>query len=266
MFKTIGIITKPDDNFSSTLATKLTKHLTKLNINVVFYQKDIIVKAKLIIILGGDGTFINTAREFVDYDIPILGVNLGNLGFLTDINIDAMFDAIEDILSGNYNIEQRFMLQCSMIDGSKYCAVNDVVVHRSSSAKMVKVNTYLNDRFVNRGLADGLIISTPTGSTAYALSSGGPIINNGVNAISLVYISPHAMTYRPFIFNANDKIKIDIKEPKNGAKIIIDGQITINVCAGESICVEKYHKKIKLIHPHNYDFFAILRDKLHWTK
>lgn len=265
MFKTLGLITKPNDNISEKVASKLCKFLKSLGVKVVFYQQDIIDSAEIVIVLGGDGTFVGAARNFIDAQIPLLGVNLGRLGFLTDIDAEAMFDTIENVLSGQYNTEERFMLNCRAPSGN-YRALNDVVFHRTSAPRMIHAEVYINDQFVNKGSADGIIVNTPTGSTAYALSSGGPIINTGVNAISLVYISPHAMTYRPFIFSAEDEIRIHLKEPQHGANLIIDGQVSTPIHAGQEVFIKKHDKPLKLIHPQNYDFFSILRSKLHWNK
>jgi NAD+ kinase len=265
MFKMVGLITKPNDPSSEKAANELSTFLDELGVKTLFYQQDIKDSAEIIIVLGGDGTFVNTARTFVDSGIPILGVNLGRLGFLTDIDADKMFESIEDVLAGKFNKEQRFMLECKTPSGT-FVALNDIVVHRGNNPRMINADIYLNDRFVNSGLADGLIVNTPTGSTAYALSSGGPIINIGVQAISLVYISPHAMTYRPFIFSADDEVQIVLNEPHQGANIIFDGQETVPIQANQKIYIKKYKKKLNLIHPYDYDFFDILRTKLHWNK
>ncbi|MBE8189451.1 MAG: NAD kinase [Candidatus Thioglobus sp.] len=266
MFNVVGLITKPNDPTSEEVASKLRKFLKGLGIKVVFYQQDIIDSAEMVIVLGGDGTFVGAARNFVDAEIPLLGVNLGRLGFLTDINADKMFDTIENVLAGQYNTEERFMLTCKTSDGEEHQALNDVVFHRSTAPRMINADVYINGKFVNNGSADGIIVNTPTGSTAYALSSGGPIINTGVDAISLVYISPHAMTYRPFIFNAGDEVRIRLKEPKHGASLIIDGQVSAPIHADKDVFIKKHKKSLKLIHPQDYDFFSILRSKLHWNK
>ncbi len=265
MFKTVGLIIKPNDSTSEQVASKLRKFLKGLGVKVVFYQQDIIDNAEMVIVLGGDGTFVGAARNFVDAEIPLLGVNLGRLGFLTDINADKMFETIESVLAGQYNTEERFMLRCTTPEG-EYCALNDVVFHRSNAPRMINADVYINGKFVNNGSADGIIVNTPTGSTAYALSSGGPIINTGVNAISLVYISPHAMTYRPFIFSADDEVRIRLKEPKHGANLIVDGQVSTPIHADQDVFIKKHDKALKLIHPQDYDFFGILRNKLHWNK
>lgn len=265
MFKTVGLITKPNDNFSNQVAQKLVEFLNKLNVVSLFYQQDIKDSAEMIIVLGGDGTFVGAARAFVNSEIPILGVNLGRLGFLTDIDSQKMFESVESVLNGQYNTETRMMLECS-VNGQKFVALNDIVVHRNNNPRMINADVYLNDIFVNTGSADGLIVNTPTGSTAYALSSGGPIINVGVDVISLVYISPHAMTYRPFIFDADDNVRIRLNEPQQGASIIVDGQVNIDITSGQDIFINKYHKKLHLIHPYDYDFFDILRTKLNWNK
>jgi NAD+ kinase len=265
MFKTVGLVTKPNDPSSEKVASELVPFLKKLGVKTLFYQQDIKENAEMIIVLGGDGTFVGAARNYVDTGIPLLGVNLGRLGFLTDIDADKMFESIEGVLSGKYNTEKRFMLECNT-PGGEFVALNDIVVHRGNAPRMINAEIYINGVFVNNGSADGLIINTPTGSTAYALSSGGPIVNIGVKAISLVYISPHAMTYRPFIFSADDEVRIRLKEPQHGANIIFDGQVTVPLGANQDIFIKKHDKELNLIHPYDYDFFSILRDKLHWNR
>jgi len=265
MFKTIGLVTKPNDHGSKKVAGELVPFLKKLGVKTLFYQQDIKDNAEMIIVLGGDGTFVSAARTFVNSDIPLLGVNLGRLGFLTDIDADKMFDSIESVLSGKYNTEERFMLECE-VPGGNFLALNDIVVHRGNAPRMINADIYINGVFVNNGSADGLIVNTPTGSTAYALSSGGPIVNVGVEAISLVYISPHAMTYRPFILSADDEVRVRLKEPQHGANIIFDGQVTVPITTNQDIFIKKHKKKLKLIHPYDYDFFSILRNKLNWNK
>jgi NAD+ kinase len=265
MFKTIGLVTKPNDPNSEKVASELVPFLKKLGVKTLFYQQEIKDNAEMIIVLGGDGTFVGAARTYVDSEIPLLGVNLGRLGFLTDIDADKMFESIESVLAGKYNKEERFMLEC-VTPGGEFVALNDIVVHRGNAPRMIKAEININGKFVNKGSADGLIVNTPTGSTAYALSSGGPILNIGVEAISLVYISPHAMTYRPFIFSADDEVRIRLNEPQHGANIVFDGQVTVPLGANQDIYVKKHSKKLNLIHPYDYDFFSILRDKLHWNK
>lgn len=265
MFKTVGLVTKPNDSNSEKVASELVPFLKKLGVKTLFYQQDIKDKAEMIIVLGGDGTFVGAARNFVDSEIPLLGVNLGHLGFLTDIDSDKMFESIEGVLSGKFHTEERYMLECETPNG-KFIALNDIVVHRGNIPRMINADIYINEIFVNNGSADGLIVNTPTGSTAYALSSGGPIMNVGVEVMSLVYISPHAMTYRPFIFSSSDEVRIKLNEPQHGANIIFDGQVTEPLIADQNIFIRKYEKKLKLIHPYDYDFFTLLREKLNWSK
>lgn len=267
MFKVVGFATKPNDLYSVKVANEISGFLKKFGVTSLLNKKDIQKNAEMIIVLGGDGTFVGAARDYFDYDIPILGVNLGTLGFLTDINIDEVYTTIEKVLNGQFDVEERYMLNCTTPDGTEYQALNDVVVHRGNAARMVNADIFLNGRFVNNGSADGLIVCTPTGSTAYALSSGGPIMSPGVDASCLVYISPHAITYRPFIYNANYDCHIVLRTPVTGVEIIIDGQISIPFEENQKILVKKYYKPLKMIHSsYNYDFFNVLRNKLYWNK
>ena len=265
MFKTVGLITKPNSPESESVAASLISFLKKMSIKVVSEQQEIKDYAEMIIVLGGDGTFVGTARRYIEYEIPLLGVNLGRLGFLTDIDSEQMFESLKAVLGGDYRNEQRFMLECECLSG-KFVALNDVVVHRSNAPRMVNASVYIDNSFVCDGSADGLIVSTPTGSTAYALSSGGPIINTGVNAMSLVYISPHSMSYRPIIVSSESVIRIRLSEPQHGANVMFDGQVSIPLKANQDIIVSKHNKSLRLIHPDGYDFFGILRNKLHWGK
>ncbi len=223
----------------------------------------------LTIIVGGDGTLLAAARTLVEYDIPILGVNLGRLGFLVDISPDDMEERINEILDGEYEEEHRILLNAEVqhkdSPPSESDAFNDVVVHKWEVARMIETETWVNGRFLNSMRSDGLIVSTPTGSTAYALSGGGPIIEPGVNAILIVPICPHSMSYRPIVVNGDSEIEIFVKENMHShAQVTCDGQINLGLVSGDKILIRKKDKYIRLIHPRQHNHFEILRAKMHW--
>jgi NAD+ kinase len=224
----------------------------------------------LAITVGGDGTLLNAARSLVDQDVPLLGINLGRLGFLVDVSPDEMATRLNEILAGKYEEEQRILLTSTIHhhDGEADSigdALNDVVVHKWEVARMIETETYIDGRFLNSMRSDGLIISTPTGSTAYALSSGGPILEPDMNAIVLVPICPHSMSYRPIVLDGDSEIEIIVKEnPHSHAQVTCDGQINLGVISGDTIHIRKKHKRVRLIHPCKHNHYEILRAKLHW--
>jgi NAD+ kinase len=224
----------------------------------------------LAITVGGDGTLLNAARSLVDQDVPLLGINLGRLGFLVDVSPDEMATRLNEILAGKYEEEQRILLTSTIHhhDGEADSigdALNDVVVHKWEVARMIETETWIDGRFLNSMRSDGLIISTPTGSTAYALSSGGPILEPDMNAIVLVPICPHSMSYRPIVLDGDSEIEIIVKEnPHSHAQVTCDGQINLGVISGDTIHIRKKSKRVRLIHPCKHNHYEILRAKLHW--
>ncbi len=228
-------------------------------------------KADIAIVVGGDGTFLSAVRSLADHKIPVLGINLGRLGFLVDISPDDMFEIIEEIMNGHYVDERRFLLQAQVVrDGEVICesdAFNDVVVHIRDVARMIEFETYINGQFVNFQRADGLVVSTPTGSTAYALSSGGPLLHATLNAMVLVPICPHTLTNRPLVVNGDSKVEIVIgKSKQTTSQVTFDGQTAYDVKPMDKIVIQKKENQIHLIHPASYDYFEILRAKLHWSE
>ncbi|MFU8837607.1 MAG: NAD(+) kinase [Thiohalomonadaceae bacterium] len=226
-------------------------------------------RCDLVIVVGGDGTLLNAARSLAKYSPALLGLNLGRLGFLTDISPSEMTEKLGEILEGRYNEEDRFLLDCRIIrDGETIAqsdALNDVVVHKWDVARMIEVDTYINGTFVNTLRSDGLIVSTPTGSTAYALSGGGPILQPCLQAMVLVPICPHTMSNRPIVVDANNVIEIIIKgQDQSHAQVSCDGQINLGLVAGDRIQIRKLAHTVRLIHPVDHDHFHILRAKLNW--
>ncbi|MEJ2141798.1 MAG: NAD(+) kinase [Gammaproteobacteria bacterium] len=226
-------------------------------------------KCDLAIAIGGDGTLLNAARSLVDSEVPLLGINLGRLGFLVDVSPDEMSVRVKEILNGEYEEEHRILLSCTIDhqDGSvsQSDAFNDVVIHKWEVARMIETETYINNRFLNYMRSDGLIVSTPTGSTAYALSGGGPILEPSMDAIVLVPICPHTMSYRPIVLDGDSEVEINvISHPHSHAQVTCDGQINLGVVSGDRVKIKKKDKVVKLIHPHKHNHYEILRAKLHW--
>lgn len=270
MFNTIGIITKPNHRTSEETADELKDFLQKQGVGVVVISEQIAEQADLIIVVGGDGTLLNTARDFVDANIPILGVNLGRLGFLADVALEAMFIVVTQVLNGEFSKEERALLSCKVMQDDvilkQNLAFNDVVVHRRGALRMIEFDVFIDDKFVNTQRADGLIVTTPTGSTAYALSSGGAIMHPGVNAIELVSICPHTMSHRPLLVPGDSEISIQIKSAVKGVDVSFDGQVSFAMTSSETICIRQHSSFIHLLHPKDYDYFDIIRSKLHWGR
>ncbi len=220
----------------------------------------------LTIVVGGDGTLLHTARSLADYDVALLGINLGRLGFLADISPDDMIDTVEQILDGHYDEEHRTLLQAT-VDGETFKAFNDVVIHKWNVARMIEFETYVNGHFVNIQRSDGLIISTPTGSTAYALSGGGPIVQPSLNATILVPVCPHTLSNRPIVVDGDSEIEIVVSDrtEHQHVRVTCDGLSTLPPPDGR-ISIRKHNNMIRLIHPKGHDHFNLLRAKLGWSE
>lgn len=223
----------------------------------------------LAIVLGGDGTLLNAARSLVEFEVPILGINLGRLGFLASVSPSEIPQSLEEILRGAFREEARSLLHAEIIRGDQTIAqsdaLNDVVVHKRDVARMVEVDTFVDGQFLNAYRADGLIIATPTGSTAYALSGGGPIIHPALETVVLVPICPHSLTHRPIVVGANSEITVVLGAANTTqTQITCDGQISLPMEPGDRVVIDKKSHKIKLIHPILYDYFRLLRAKLSW--
>ncbi|MEP5766509.1 MAG: NAD(+) kinase [Halieaceae bacterium] len=224
----------------------------------------------LVIVVGGDGSMLSAARTMAKYDTPVLGVNRGRLGFLTDISPDDIELKVGEVLDGEYESEHRFLLDVMVTrDGEKVGAadaLNDVVVNSGTSAQMIEFDLYVDDIFVYRQRADGLIVSTPTGSTAYSLSGGGPIMHPALDAVVLVPMFPHTLSSRPIVVDGNSNIRIDIAEGNSiHPPVTCDGQVNMTARPGDSVQIYKKTHQLVLIHPREHNFYASCRDKLRWS-
>lgn len=223
----------------------------------------------LAIVMGGDGTLLNAARSLVDYEVPILGINLGRLGFLADVSPCELPHRLDEVLNGEFREARRSLLHAQVLHNNKVSgeadALNDVVVHKREVARMIEVDTFLDGRFLNAYHADGLIISTPTGSTAYALAGGGPILHPGLEAVVLVPICPHTLTHRPIVVKADSVIEVVLtRGTTTQTQITCDGQVSISIEPGDRLIIRKKERQVRLLHPVNHDYFKLLRAKLRW--
>jgi NAD+ kinase len=287
--KCVGVVVKPNHEEAWATACELFRWLEMRGINLIGkpygkgekfdspncgieavgaeeFQK----RADLIVVLGGDGTMISTARLTGDREILVLGINYGSLGYLTEFLIEEMFPALEAILEGNYQVDQRIMLDVQHLrDGETIGSgrvLNDVVINKSAIARIIEIEVELNDLFVNSFRADGLIVSTPTGSTAYNLSAGGPIIFPSMNAVVLTPICPFTLTNRPIVVPDADEIKIKLKNEIEGVVLTLDGQIGHQIKAGDLVLIRKSRTNFNLVQPSNRNYFDVLRNKLKWGR
>jgi NAD+ kinase len=223
----------------------------------------------LVIVVGGDGSLLGAARDLARYDVPVLGINRGRLGFLTDIAPDQVTTQVAQVLDGEYQIEERFLLEMRLMrDGApigKSNAFNDVVLHSGQAPKMLNFELHVEGEFVYSQRSDGLIVSTPTGSTAYSLSGGGPIMHPKLDAIVIVPMFPHTLSSRPIVIDGNSEIKIIIgKNNPESPHVSCDGQVTLGASGNDVIYINKYRKRVKLIHPKGHVFYETCRNKLGW--
>ena len=223
----------------------------------------------LAIAIGGDGTMLRAAHLMADDDVPLLGINRGRLGFLADIPAETVEEQLQQILNGVYVEDERFELYCQVVRGDKTSvesdAFNDVVIQKWNIAKLIELTTYVDGNLVNSQRSDGMIIASPTGSTAYALSGGGPILYPSLDALVLVPICPHTMSYRPIVIQGNSTVEVVVGTPEiDHARLTCDGEIKSELATGDRVIIRKKDKKIRLIHPANHDHFSILRAKLQW--
>jgi len=286
-FSTIGIFSKDFDEKSGERIEKTLKILYKLLIKEGF---DIVaeenaanflgIKAmktnnicdciNLAIVVGGDGTLLKAGRLLSDKDIPVIGINLGRLGFLVDISPDDITEQLSLMLDGHYTLEERSLLHAEAFRDGKSLgdgiALNDVVMHVRNDIRMIEFTTLVDDTFVNTQRADGIVVATPTGSTAYSLSGGGPILHPGLDAVVLVPICPHTLSNRPIVISNKSLINISLCESREvNARVSFDGQANIDLQAGDNIVIRNKSHKLKLMHPTSYDYFHILRNKLGWS-
>jgi len=226
-------------------------------------------QVELIIVFGGDGTLLSAARLEHIEEVPVLAVNLGSLGFITEISADEITVVLENILSGDYVLDRRMMLEVMLIkngneNGAIFRALNDVVVNKGALARMMDLDTYINDSYLNRFKADGLIICTPTGSTGYSLSAGGPIVYPSLNLFSITPICPHTLTNRPLIISDDSLIRVELMSESEDVFITVDGQVGARMERLDRVIVQKSQKTLSLVKSPFRSYFEILKQKLKW--
>ncbi len=229
-------------------------------------DKEIYEKSDLIISIGGDGTMLTTAFHALSYDKPVLGLNLGKLGFLAEVDISQMDIIIKDIKEGNYQVHERMVLtaDCDSYPGEKLIAINDIVIDKGGWPKMIEITAEVDGEYVFTFSADGVIIATPIGSTGYSLSTGGPVVSPSAGAITLSPISPHSLTMRPLVLSSEQEIVIKADSPHNEIQISCDGQRVYHVPPPLEIKIVKSVKPLKLVHTSVTTYFETLRNKLLW--
>jgi NAD+ kinase len=224
----------------------------------------------LMLVLGGDGTMIATARMLGDRAVPVLGVNYGALGYLAEFRVEELYTALESILEGNYRVDTRVMLAVQLMRGNEEVArtrvLNDAVINKSALARIIEIEAYLNQQYVNSFRADGLIVSTPTGSTAYNLSAGGPVIYPSMNAVVITPICPFTLSNRPIVVPDNAVIELRLKTRQEDVRLTLDGQVGFTLQVEDRVIIRKSRTSFNLIQPMNRNYFEVLRDKLRWGR
>jgi NAD+ kinase len=285
IYKTVGLIGKPEHEGASATLKILFDYLTAQNYNVLVESSignslqhsnvtlsnlmNIGKEADLAIVIGGDGYMLGAARVLSCYNIAVIGVNRGNLGFLTDLPPIELIPPLEAILRGESKEEQRFLIEAEVYRHGKLksanSAVNEAVVHAGKVASMIEFEVFIDDIFMFSQRSDGLIISTPTGSTAYSMSAGGPILTPNLNALSLVPMFPHTLTSRPIVVDGNSVIKLKLaNENSENLQVSCDGHVILAVMPGDEIIIRKNENTLRLVHPLDHNYFKVLRTKLSW--
>jgi NAD+ kinase len=284
-FQQIVIMARPGAKDTPETLLALKNYLQSLNVNMVMLkqtaaminEKQIPIvepetippNSDLIIVVGGDGSLINAAHVAIQYHLPVLGINRGRLGFLTDIHPDEL-TKVGEVLAGHYQEEQRFLLNAEILNSQNIqqdAALNEVALLPSDHVQMVEFDIMIDEQFVCRQRADGLIIATPTGSTAYALSGGGPILHPRLNAVVLVPMFPHTLSSRPIVISNDSVIDLYICNTNQFSSYMsCDGQKRMEVQPEDRIHVTKKSQQLRLIHPEDYSYFTTLREKLGWEK
>ncbi len=284
-FSCVGLVGRIANESTQYALKNLLDFLSSRNVNVLLDEEtssvlddsdvDIVSrkllgkKCDLIIVVGGDGSILSAARSFAGNKVKLLGINRGRLGFLTDISPEEIEAKVSAVLEGKYLSEKRFLLSAELIRNgenvSNNLALNDVVIHPGQFIRMIEFDLYINGEYVYRQRSDGLIISTPTGSTAYALSCGGSIMHPNLDAIVLVPMNPHTLTSRPIIVHGDSEIKLKILDKQINPHMSCDGQTHVVTQEGDEVQVKKATKEVELIHPEDHNFYETCRSKLGWA-
>jgi NAD+ kinase len=282
-FKRIGIISRPRRSNIAEVVPPLLRWLEERGLQAAYdietatvlkgnsvgkTRHQVAQESDLLLVLGGDGTILAASREAAHHDIPILPINMGSLGFLTSFTVEELYPALESTLAGQAKIEERVLLAVERTHNGELLTqqrvLNDAVVHKGTLARMIEVELHINGAFVCRYRADGLIVASPTGSTAYSLSAGGPIVQPGVAAILVTPICPHTLSDRPVVIQDNSKVDLILAQSSDSVFLTLDGQTGVPMQIGDRVRIERSAEKLKLIQPPNKTYFEILRNKLKW--
>jgi NAD+ kinase len=277
--RSVGIVVKPNHADAQATAAELSDWLGSRNIELagepVFTGKErddvtASLDADLIVVLGGDGTMIATARMIGDREVLVIGINYGSLGYLTDFRIEEMYSALEAIFEGSFEVDRRVMLDVVHLRGGESLAkgrvLNDVVINKAALARIIEIEVRLNEQFVNSFRADGLIVATPTGSTAYNLSAGGPIVYPSMNAVVLTPICPFTLTNRPIVVPDRAGIELKLLHENEGVVLTLDGQTGFPMIGDDAVVIRKSETTFNLVQPQNRNYFDVLRNKLKWGR
>ena len=288
--KRIGIVLKPNQPDALRTVCELVAWLDKRGITLVGTPEiergriqaetgcaveekppeELAANVDLILVLGGDGTMIATSRMLGDREVPVLGVNYGGLGYLAEFRIEELYQALESILSGNFRLDKRVMLDVELRRNDELVTqnrvLNDVVINKSALARIIEIDAHLNEHFVNSFRADGLIISTPTGSTAYNLSAGGPVIFPSMNAVVITPICPFTLSNRPIVVPDVATIELLLKTDQEEVTLTLDGQVGFSLKVEDRVVIRKSSVTFNLVQPSNRNYFDVLRDKLRWGR
>ena len=281
--KTIGIISRPRRVDISTIVPPLREWLAERNIHAPYDEEtasslpnsapgktraDLAAESDLLLVLGGDGTLLSAARQAAPRGIPILPINLGSLGFLTSFTSQELYPALEETLAGHLVASERVMLHATLIRDGKTIddqrVLNEVVINKGALARMIEVRLTINTQFVCRYRADGLIVATPTGSTAYSLSAGGPIVHPSVESIIVTPICPHTLSDRPIVVDDKCCVELSLTGPAESVYLTLDGQKGIPMQSGDKVRISRAEERLKLIQPKRKSYYEILRSKLKW--
>ncbi len=280
--KTIGILTKPKFPDVKHILTDLVAWLRERKKEVVFDAKtaaligesashpktQLATRSDMVLVLGGDGTMLSAARLLEERAVPILGVNMGGLGFLTEITLDQLYPALEKVFALEFMVEERLMLRADIHRHGEHVAkatvLNDVVVSKGTLARMIEIQILIDGQFVTRLRGDGLIVSTPTGSTAYSLSAGGPIIHPTVQALILTPICPHTLTHRPLLVPRGVALEVTLTSQVEGAMATFDGQVGVALVQGDTVAIAVSEHRTQLIRLPDRTYYDLLRRKLKW--
>lgn len=284
-FKRIGLVGRPNHSGVVDSLSRLFAFLSEQDVEIVLddvtaglienpgvnecTREELSSRCDLVIVVGGDGSMLNVAKFIASDQVPVIGINRGKLGFLTDVLPNEIETNIADVLNGNYSVEKRFLLDVvarrGVTEHNLGAALNDVVLHPGKAAQMIEFELFVDDKFVYSQESDGLIVATPTGSTAYALSAGGPIMHPHLNAVVLVPMYPHALSSRPIVIDGDSEIRLVVAAKESlEPQLSCDGEVKYTAVAGDEFLVTKKSVPLQLIHPPNHSFYQACRSKLGW--